>query len=110
MRIISLFPAATEIVCALGAGDMLVGISHDSDYPAEVLHSGIPRVTRSTIDASAPPGEIDRMVRAADALGNALHVLDADAIARLEPDLIITQGICDVCAISRKRICRCAIR
>ncbi|HEY8793981.1 MAG TPA: ABC transporter substrate-binding protein [Gemmatimonadaceae bacterium] len=99
MRIISLLPAATEIVCALGAFDMLVGISHDSDYPSECLHPGIPRVTRSTIDSNAAPGEIDRMVRAADTLGDSLHVLDADAIARLQPDLIITQGICDVCAI-----------
>jgi iron complex transport system substrate-binding protein len=99
VRIISLLPAATEIVCALGAFDMLVGISHDSDYPPECLHPGIPRVTRSTIDSNAPPGEIDRMVRAADTLGDSLHVLDAEAITRLRPDLIITQGICDVCAI-----------
>jgi iron complex transport system substrate-binding protein len=99
MRIISLFPAATEIVCALGAADSLVGISHDSDYPSEFLHAGIPRVTRSTIDPNAAPAEIDRMVRVADTLGESLHVLDASAIAALEPDLIITQGICDVCAI-----------
>jgi iron complex transport system substrate-binding protein len=99
MRIISLFPAATEMVCALGAFDHLVGISHDSDYPAEMLHAGIPRVTRSTIDGSAAPAEIDRMVRVADALGEVLHVLDAGAIASLEPDIILTQGICDVCAI-----------
>lgn len=99
MRIISLLPAATEIVCALGAFDMLVGISHDSDYPPECLHPGISRVTRSTIDSNAPPDEIDRMVRAAGTLGDSLHVLDAEAIARLRPDLIITQGICDVCAI-----------
>lgn len=99
MRIISLLPAATEIVCALGAADMLVGISHDSDFPSEFLHAGIPRVTRSTIDPSAAPAEIDRMVRVADTLGESLYVLDAEAIAKLEPDLIITQGICDVCAI-----------
>lgn len=99
MRVISLLPAATEIVCALGAFEVLVGISHDSDYPPECLHPGIPRVTRSIIDSNAAPGEIDRMVRTADTLGDSLHVLDAEAIARLRPDLIITQGICDVCAI-----------
>lgn len=99
MRIISLLPAATEMVCALGAADMLVGISHDSNFPSELLHAGIPRVTRSTIDAKAAPAEIDRMVRVADTLGDSLYVLDAGAIANLEPDLIITQGICDVCAI-----------
>jgi iron complex transport system substrate-binding protein len=99
MRVISLFPAATEMVCALGAADTLVGISHDSDYPAELLHPGIPRVTRSIIDAAASPAEIDRMVRVADTLGDSLHVLDAEAISALEPDIILTQGICDVCAI-----------
>jgi iron complex transport system substrate-binding protein len=99
MRIISLLPAATEMVCALGAASSLVGISHDSDFPAELLHEGIPRVTRSMIDGNAAPAEIDRMVRVADTLGESLHVLDAGAIAELEPDVIITQGICDVCAI-----------
>lgn len=98
MRIISLFPAATEMVCALGAAESLVGVSHDSDFPPELLH-GIPRVTRSAIDRNAAPAEIDRMVRVADTLGESLHVLDAGAIADLEPDIILTQGICDVCAI-----------
>jgi iron complex transport system substrate-binding protein len=98
MRIISLFPAATEIVAALGAAGSLVGVSHDSDYPGELLE-GIPRVTRSIIDPNAAPGEIDRLVRVADTLGDALHVMDANAIAELEPDVILTQGICDVCAI-----------
>ncbi len=99
MRVISLLPAATEIVCALGAADTLVGMSHDSDFPSELLHAGIPRVTRSTIDSNAAPAEVDRMVRVADTLGDALYVLDADTIATLEPDLIITQGVCDVCAV-----------
>lgn len=99
MRVISLLPAATEIICELGAADMLVGISHDSDFPSELLHAGMPRVTRSTIDPEAAPAEIDRMVRVADTLGDSLYLLDADAIATLEPELIITQGICDVCAI-----------
>jgi iron complex transport system substrate-binding protein len=99
MRIISLLPAATEMVCALGAAGSLVGISHDSDFPAELLQAGIPRVTRSTIDGNAAPREIDRMVRVARTLDESLHVLDARAIAELEPDVIITQGICDVCAI-----------
>ena len=99
MRILSLFPAATEIVCALGAASELVGISHDSDHPAELLPSSLARVTRSAILGSAAPGEIDRMVREADAQGESLHVLDTRAITDLAPDVIITQGICDVCAI-----------
>ena len=99
MRIVSLFPAATEMVCALGAASSLVGISHDSDFPPELLHSGIPRVTRTTLDEHAAPAEIDRMVRTADALGESLHVLDVASITELKPNVIITQGICDVCAI-----------
>ena len=99
MRIISLFPAATEMVCALGAASSLVGVSHDSDFPPELLPAGITRVTRTSLDESAAPGEIDRAVRVADALGESLHVLDIEAIATLDPDVIITQGICDVCAI-----------
>ncbi len=79
MRVISLFPAATEMVCALGAWETLVGVSHDSDYPPEMLHPGIPRVTRSIIDSSAPPAEVDRLVRVADTLGDSLHVLDAES-------------------------------
>ena len=98
MRIISLFPAATEIVAALGAAGSLVGVSHDSDYPEELLQ-GIPRVTRSILDENASPGDIDRQVRVADTLGDSLHVMDASAITDLEPDVILTQGICDVCAI-----------
>lgn len=98
MRIISLFPAATEMVTALGAADSLVGVSHDSDHPDELLE-GIPRVTRSTIDPDAAPADVDRLVRVADTLGDALHVMDAGAIAELEPDVILTQGVCDVCAI-----------
>ena len=99
MRIISLFPAATEMVCALGAASSLVGISHDSDFPPELLdrESRASRARRSM--SNAAPAEIDRMVRVADTLGESLHVLDAEAIADLEPDVIITQGICDVCAI-----------
>ncbi len=99
MRIISLFPAATEIVCALGAASELVGISHDSDYPAELLPPSLARVTHSPMDGAAAPGDIDRMVRDADARGETLHVVDASAIAALAPDVIITQGLCDVCAI-----------
>jgi iron complex transport system substrate-binding protein len=99
MRIVSLFPAATEILCALGAASELVGISHDSDAPAELLPPSLARVTRTPLDESAAPGEIDRMVREADARGESLHVLDARAISELEPDVIITQGLCDVCAI-----------
>ncbi len=103
MRIVSLLPAATEIVAALGAVRALVGVSHDSDYPAELLRD-IPRVTRTTIGSNADPAEIDRLVRVADTLGEPLHALDASTIAALAPDVILTQGICDVCAISESDV------
>ncbi len=103
MRIVSLLPAATEIVAALGAVHALVGVSHDSDYPADLLRD-VPRVTRTTIDSQAEPAEIDRLVRAADTLGEPLHALDVDTIAALAPDVILTQGLCDVCAISESDV------
>jgi iron complex transport system substrate-binding protein len=98
MRIVSLLPAATEIVAALGLDDQLVGITHECDHPPSVL--GLPRVTRSAIDGSAPPGVVDRAVRERDARGEPLYTLDEALIEALAPDLIITQGVCAVCAVS----------
>jgi iron complex transport system substrate-binding protein len=98
MRVVSLLPSATEIVCALGAADQLVGISHECDFPAEV--AGRPVVTRSRIALGASSGDIDRAVRAAllDALS--IYAVDAELLARLAPDVIITQDLCEVCAVS----------
>jgi iron complex transport system substrate-binding protein len=97
MRIVSLLPAGTDMVVALGAADSLVGVTHECDGLASL--AALPRVTRSAIDPEAAPGEIDRQVRAADARGEPLFMLDEARIADLRPDVLITQAVCEVCAV-----------
>ena len=98
MRIVSLLPSATEVLFALGLGDEVVGVSHECDFPGEarsrraVIHSRLPH--------DATPGEIDRLVREYVARGESLYSVDADALQELEPDLIVTQDLCQVCAAS----------
>jgi iron complex transport system substrate-binding protein len=95
-RIASLLPGATEIALALGLRESLVAVSHSCDFP-EV--AGLPRVTRTRIPLHAPSGEIDRLVRAALARGESLYQVEAEQLDAVEPDLILTQGICQVCAV-----------
>ena len=102
MRVVSLLPAATEIVAALGAADRLVGVTHECDHPADAV-AGRPRVTRAALPShtdGATAGAIDAAVRALAATGAPLFVLDEDGIAALRPDLLLTQALCDVCAVS----------
>ncbi|MDQ6738217.1 MAG: ABC transporter substrate-binding protein [Gemmatimonadota bacterium] len=103
MRVLSLLPASTEIVAALGAGDWLVGISHECDYPPLVVR-GMPRVTCSSLDAAATAFDIDRSVRARSDAGESLYSVDGRAIDALRPDLVITQALCDVCAVSESDV------
>ena len=98
MRVVTLLPAATEIVAALGGADRLVGISHECDYPATVL--GLPRVTATPIDSSLPSAGIDAEVRRLRATGRPVIGVDADALRRLAPDLLVTQSLCEVCAVA----------
>jgi len=98
MRVCSLFPAATEIVFALGFGDALVGASHECNYPAAA--SKLPSVTRSKVPAGLSSAEIDRVVTANLQDGGSLYRLDTELLDRLAPDLIITQALCEVCALS----------
>jgi len=102
LRIVSLLPAATEIVAALGAGGWLVGVSHECDYPPDVVRD-LPRVTRTTIDSSQPSGAIDRAVRAA---GAAVTTIDAALVAELRPDVLVGQTVCDVCAVGGDALAR----
>lgn len=96
--IASLLASATEIVCALGLGDRLVGISHECDYPREVLDR--PRVSRPRFEpAGLTSGAIDREVRRAMGEHGGVYVVDADRLARLRPGLILTQAACEVCAV-----------
>jgi iron complex transport system substrate-binding protein len=102
MRIISLLPSATEIICELGLLDQLVGVTHECDYPRSVV--SLPKVTRTLIPVDASSREIDALVR--DRLGaqSALYSLDMNALERLAPDLIVTQALCDVCAVAEEEV------
>jgi iron complex transport system substrate-binding protein len=106
MRIVSLLPSTTEIVCALGLEGALVGITHECDYPASV--SGKPRLTASRISPETmTSSEIDHAVRSqlADLDGHgSIYDLDEAKLRDLNPDLILTQELCDVCAVSYKTV------
>jgi iron complex transport system substrate-binding protein len=98
-RVCSLLPSATEIVADLGLIDSLVAVSEECKWPAEV--QGKPRVTAARVDsANLSSFEIDRVVRASIAEGRPLYAVDADLIAELQPDVLITQDLCTVCAVS----------
>ncbi len=98
MKILSLLPAGTEIVCALGAADELVGISHECDYPASV--TALPRVTSSIVSSNASARDINDSVRELVKNGQPVFILDAEQISAMRPDVILTQSLCDVCAVS----------
>ena len=102
MRVVSLVPAATEMVWALGATDRLVAVTHDDDFPPAVL--ALPRVTRSTIPAGASAREIDAHVREAGARGESTFHLDEQALRDARPDVILGQTLCAVCAVTLDRI------
>lgn len=97
-RIVSLLPATTEMVFALGAGDRLVARSHECDYPPEATR--LPAVTAARLDPSQSSAAIQQAVRTALSNRQPLFRLDADRLRSLQPDLILTQAQCDVCAIS----------
>lgn len=98
MRVVSLLPAATEIVAALGRLDDLVAVSHECDFPPEVAAK--PRVTRCEIHGNAlPSGEIDRWVRNELHTQRTLYTMDEPLLRDLAPDVILTQRLCDVCAV-----------
>jgi iron complex transport system substrate-binding protein len=98
MRVVSLLPSATEILFALGFDKEVVGVSHECDFPAEARTKRV--VIHSRLPHDAPPLEIDRLVREYVSRGESLYSVDAEALAELAPDLIITQDLCQVCAAS----------
>src|SRR4026209_2786648 len=103
MRIAPPPPSATEIVAALGLTDELVGITHECDWPPEI--AGTPVMTRSVNDLSmATSGDIHRLESAAVHGGSSLYELDEEALEAAQPDLILTQELCQVCAVSYREV------
>jgi iron complex transport system substrate-binding protein len=98
MRIASLVPSATEALFALGLGDRVVAVTHECDFPPEA--TGLPRLTRSVLPDDLPSAEIDARVRELVGAGEALYELDEPTLADLGPELIVTQAVCEVCAVS----------
>ena len=97
-RIVSLLPSSTEMVCALGLGERLVGVSHECDYPAEVV--GLPVLTEPKLDPSGTSAAIDARVRELVRDGLSVYRLKTELLHELKPDLIVTQDQCAVCAVS----------
>jgi iron complex transport system substrate-binding protein len=104
MRVISLLASGTEIVCALGAGDTLVGRSHECDHPGWVRT--LPACTRPAFDVTVSSRAIDAEVRRRLHAGEPLYLVDADLLQALQPDLLITQVHCDVCAVTPDDVSR----
>lgn len=97
-RVVSLLPAATEMVCGLGVPNWLVGRSHECDFPPTVRR--LTACTRARINAAQPGAGIDRDVKALLKAGTPLYEVDAERLRELRPDVVITQAQCDVCAVS----------
>jgi iron complex transport system substrate-binding protein len=106
MRIVSLVPHATELLFALGAGPEVVGVTHECDFPpaaAELTH-----VTRDVLEGGLSAGEIDAAVRERTLAGEAIYELDEVVLEELEPELIVTQALCPVCAVSYDDVAKLA--
>jgi iron complex transport system substrate-binding protein len=98
MRIVSLVPHATELLFALGLGDQVVAVTHECDFPEAAL--ALPHITRDRLPSGLSAAEIDAAVREHTERGEAIYELDAERLQELEPDLIVTQELCPVCAVS----------
>jgi len=108
VRIASLLPSATEIVCALGMEDNLVAVTHECDYPDSVRDK--PVLTRSVLSSVSSGAEVDRHIRELVHEGSSIYALDAPLLEALHPDLILTQELCEVCAVSYPIVERAARR
>jgi iron complex transport system substrate-binding protein len=108
MRIASLVPSATEMLHALGLGESVVAVTHECDYPPAAR--SLPHLTRTVLPDGLDAAEIDVAVKANIAEGRALYELDEELLAELEPDLIVTQAVCEVCAVSHADVVAVAAR
>ena len=108
MRIVSLVPHATELLFALGLGPEVVGVTHECDFPP-AAHE-LARVTRDVLPGGVSAAAIDAAVRERTLAGEAIYELDRDALAALAPELIVTQALCPVCAVSYEEVAELAGR
>jgi iron complex transport system substrate-binding protein len=108
MRIVSLVPSATEMLYALGLGDEITGVTHECDYPPAARE--LPKVTRDVIGPGLSSAQIDSAVRELTEQGQAIYELDEALLERLQPDLIVTQALCAVCAVSYDDVAKVAER
>jgi iron complex transport system substrate-binding protein len=108
MRIASLVPSATEMLFALGLGESVVGVTHECDFPAAARE--LPHLTATVLPDGLSAGEIDAAVKAIVGEGRALYSLDEERLAALAPELIVTQAVCDVCAVSFEDVVEVAAR
>jgi iron complex transport system substrate-binding protein len=106
VRIVSLVPHATELLFALGAGPEVVGVTHECDFPPAAAE--LPHVTRDVLEGGLSAAEIDAAVRERTLGGEAIYELDERLLAKLEPELIVTQALCPVCAVSYDEVARLA--
>ena len=104
MRICSLLPSATEILYALGLGDSVVGVTFECDYPEDARQK--PHLVDSVLTDDLPPAEIDRIVSEHAARGESIYRLDQELLESLKPDLVVTQELCDVCAVNTSHLAR----
>jgi iron complex transport system substrate-binding protein len=98
MRIVSLIPSATELLFALGLGGEVIAVTHECDYPPAV--KDLPKVTRDVLPAGLTASQIDAAVKERTLEGESIYELDTETLADLRPDLIVTQALCSVCAVS----------
>lgn len=108
MRIASLVPSATEMLFALGLGESVVGVTHECDYPSAAAQ--LPHLTATVLPMGLSAGEIDAAVKEVVGEGRALYTLDEERLAELAPDLIVTQAVCEVCAVSYEDVVKVAAR
>jgi len=108
MRIASLVPSATEMLFALGLGDSVVAVTHECDHPAAAR--SLPQLTRTILPEGLDASQIDTAVKTTVSEGRALYELDEELLAEVAPDLIVTQAVCDVCAVSYEDVLEVAAR
>jgi iron complex transport system substrate-binding protein len=108
MRVVSLVPSATEMLFALGIGESVVGVTHECDYPRQARL--LPHLTRTAVPDGLSAAEIDATVKSTVGDGRALYELDEAQLAALSPDLIVTQAVCGVCAVSYEDVLQVAAR